>query len=136
MAEVARPLPTITDLNRPFWEGAAQGELRLQRCTVCGHLLYPIGSLCPVCLSRELRWERMSGRGTVHATVVFHQVYHQAFADEVPYNVSIVEVEEGPHLMTNVVGIPPSDVKVGQEVQVMFAEIADGVFLPRFEPRR
>ena len=135
MTQGQRPLPAVTELNRPFWEGAAAGELRLQRCAACAHLLYPIASLCPVCLGRELRWETLSGRATVHASVVFHQVYNPAFATEVPYNVSIVQLAEGPLMMTNVVGVEPSRVEVGQELRFAPAEIAEGVFLPRFEPQ-
>ena len=70
----------------------------------------------------------------VYSTVVFHQVYNAAFADQVPYNVSIVELEEGPRLMTNVVGVDPASVKVGDAVRVVFTEIGEGTYIPQFVP--
>lgn len=130
----ARPLPTPTDLTGPFWSGLADAELRLQRCAACGHLRNPIATVCPECLSAEYTWEPMSGRGTVFATIVFHQVYHQAFATEVPYNVSVVELDEGPHLLSNVVGPPPGEVRVGDRVAVTFTEIEPGVTIHQFRP--
>jgi uncharacterized OB-fold protein len=129
-----RPVPVVDDLNRPFWEGVREGVLRLQRCGACRHLRYPIATVCPVCLSRDADWEQVSGRASVHSTVVFHQVYNPAFAEQGPYNVAIVELEEGPRLMSNVVGIPPSSVRVGDAVRMIATEIADGVSIPQFEP--
>lgn len=135
MNDTPRPQPTIGDLNRPFYQALAAGELRLQRCASCGFLRYPIASICPECLGRESVWELLSGRGVVHSTVVFHQVYNPAFADQVPYNVAIVELEEGPRLMTNVVGVDPASVAVGDPVAVVFTEIGVGTYIPQFVPR-
>jgi uncharacterized OB-fold protein len=136
MSETHRPQPVITELNRPFFDGLATGELRLQRCDACQLLRYPIASLCPNCLGRGATWETLSGRGIVHSSVVFHQVYNPAFAGEAPYNVSIVELAEGPRLMTNVVGIEPSAVRVGQAVTAVFTRIDDGAFIPQFVPEQ
>lgn len=127
-----RPLPTIADDNRPFWDGARAGELRMQKCCDCGHVRYPINDLCPQCLSGEFEWQRLSGRGTVYSTIVFHQVYHQAFAGDVPYNVSLVQLDEGPRMFSNVVGVAPSDVKVGDVVEAVFEPLNESVTLPRF----
>lgn len=129
-----RPLPAPTDLTRPFWDGLAGGELRLQRCAGCGHLRNPIATVCPRCLSADYAWVALSGHGTVFSTIVFHQVYHEAFAAEVPYNVSVVELDEGPHLLSNVVGKPPGEVRVGDRVRVVFPEVAPGVTIHRFTP--
>lgn len=134
MTDVQRPQPVVTDINRTFWDSIGQGELRLQRCISCGLLRYPIASICPNCLGRAAEWELLSGRGTVYSTVVFHQVYNQAFADEVPYNVAIVELEEGPRLMTNVIGVEPSTVRVGQPVRVVFTAVVDNATIPQFAP--
>lgn len=131
-----RPLPTIDDDNRPFWDGARAGELRMQACCGCGHVRYPISDLCPQCLSGEFEWRRLSGRGKVHSTIVFHQVYHAAFAGEVPYNVSLIQLDEGPRMFSNVVGVPPSDVKVGDVVEAVFEPVTEDVTLPRFRVAR
>jgi uncharacterized OB-fold protein len=127
-----RPLPTIDDDNRPFWDGARAGELRMQKCCGCGHIRYPISELCPQCLSGEFEWQRLSGRGKVFSTIVFHQIYHAAFAGEAPYNVSLIQLDEGPRMFSNVVGVPPSEVKVGDVVEAVFEPLTEDVTLPRF----
>ena len=134
MTETSRPLPVVTDRNRPFFDGLARGELRLQRCTACRHLRYPIASLCPACLGRDAEWELLSGRARVHSTVVFHRVYDPEFAADVPYNVSIVQLEEGPLMMTNVVGADPSSVAVGDAVRLEVATVGPDAVIPRFVP--
>lgn len=134
MTGYTKPLPELTDLNRPFWEGAREGRLRMQRCDECEHVRYPISEWCPRCLSDRCTWTDLSGRGVVASTIVFHQVYNQAFADDVPYNVSLIQLDEGPRMISNVVGIPPSDVKVGMAVQVTFDPVTDEVTIPRFTP--
>lgn len=134
-APTPRPLPQVTHLNRPFFAALADGELRLQRCTACDHLRYPIASVCPICLSASAQWELLSGRATVFSTVVFHQVYNQAFADQAPYNVAIVELDEGPMMMTNVVGCAPEAVRVDDVVQLQVLKLADGTHLPQFTVR-
>lgn len=127
-----RPLPTLDDENRPFWTAARLGKLRMQKCKACSHIRYPISHVCPECLSEGFDWADLSGNGTVYSSIVFHQVYHQAFAAEVPYNVSLIQLEEGPRLFSNVVGIAPSDVKVGDRVEVIFDALTEDISLPRF----
>lgn len=129
------PMPELTDLNRPFWESLADDVLVLQRCDACGHFRYPISELCPECLSPDATWTPMSGRGTVFSTIVFHEVYHPAFADKVPYNVSLVRLDEGPILVSNVVGPEPADVAVGDQVEIVFDRVTPDVTIPRFAPK-
>jgi|SRR5579884_1697775 len=135
MAEVPKPLPEITEATRPFWQAARAGELRMQRCTACGHLRYPINEVCPRCLSDAAEWVPLSGRGTVFAALVYYQVFHPAFRDDVPYNVSMIQLEEGPRMFSNVVGVPPDQVKVGDAVEVFFDPVSDELSIPRFRPR-
>jgi len=127
-----KPLPTITDLNRDFWEGCKQGRLRMQKCSACAHIRYPISHVCPRCLSYEFQWTDLSGRGSVFSYIVFHQIYNKAFAQDVPYNVALVQLEEGPRMYSNVVGVPNDAVKVGDHVQVLFEAVTPEVTLPRF----
>ena len=128
-----KPLPVITDLNKEFWQSARKRELRLQRCRGCGHIRNPISEICPKCLSEEFEWARLSGKGTVFSFVTFHQVYHPAYKGDVPYNVSLIQLDEGPRMISNVVGIPPSDVAVGQKVEVLFDDVSDNCAIPRFQ---
>lgn len=130
-----KPLPVLEELNAPFWQAAKRGELAMQRCDDCGHVRYPIAHVCPKCLSERYRWKTLSGRGTVYSSIVFHQVYNQAFAQDVPYNVSLIQLEEGPRMISNVVGIAPADVEVGDEVEAVFDAVTSEVSIPRFRRR-
>ena len=124
-----RPLPTITDENRPFWDGCAAGELRMQQCSSCAHIRYPIQPRCPRCLSRDATWRTLSGRGEVFAIAVYHRAFHPAYAADVPYNVALIQLAEGPRMYSNVTG---DGVRVGDRLTVVFDEIVEGVVLPRF----
>lgn len=128
----AKPLPVITPENRPFWDGCKANELRLQQCVDCRHIRYPLNPVCPICLSAATDWVKMSGRGTVFSYIVFHQVYHPAYKDDVPYNVALVQLDEGPRMFSNVVGASNDAVKVGAALQVVFDPVTPEVTLPRF----
>lgn len=88
--------PVLTDVNRGFWEAAADGVLSVQRCDDCLELRYPPALRCPECLSANWSWQPLSGRGEVLSYIVIHQKYNAAWADRVPYNVAIIQLEEGP----------------------------------------
>lgn len=130
--EYKRPLPKITDHNRPFWDAAKNSELRMQRCADCGHIRYPILPACTVCLSPNTEWVRLSGRGEVFAKIVYHRAYNAAFADDLPYNVVMVQLEEGPRMYSNIVGTPNSEIQVGDPVEVTFDHVAEDAAIPRF----
>ena len=135
MFVIEKPLPAITEDGAPFWEGCRTGELRAQRCDDCGHLRWPPSILCPRCLSERGRWVRLTGRGTVWSFIVVHRPQHPAFFADVPYNVVIVELDEGIRLHSNVVDCPVERLRVGLPVEVVFERIDDEVTLPRFRPR-
>ncbi len=128
-----KPLPILDELNRPFWESTKAHRLALQHCSECGKFRYPINHLCPHCLSDKYEWTPISGRGSVYSSIVFHQVYNQEFADDVPYNVSLIQLDEGPRMLSNVIGIAPSEVKVGEKVEVVFDDVTAEVTIPRFK---
>lgn len=127
------PLPPVTDLTRPFWAGGLSGELRLQRCSDCGHLRYPVSAICPRCLSPAAAWTATSGRGTVLSYIVFERAYHESWREQVPYVVALIELDEGPVLISNVIGAEPSRVAVGQRVTVTFPRRGAEAALPQFE---
>lgn len=131
-----RILPTITELNRPFWDGCRNGELVLQRCASCERLRYPIAPVCPHCVGREWTWERVTGRGVVYTFAVFRHAYNEAWRDRVPYTVAIVQLDEGPTLIGDVDGIAPEDVRVGLPVRVDFEQVTEEITVPRFVPAR
>jgi uncharacterized protein len=129
-----QPEPASSELTEPFWSGGLSGELRLQQCANCGHVRYPISTICPRCLSPDAAWAAMSGRGVVQSYIVFERAYHQAWAGEVPYVVALIELAEGPVLISNVVGVDPSTVRVGQQVSVVFERRSAAAALPQFTP--
>lgn len=96
------PRPVVTELSAPYWSGLAEGELRFQRCGRCENAWLPAREQCPRCLSGQWRWTPSAGYGRIISWVVYRQSMHPAFADQVPYNVAIVELDEGPRLITNI----------------------------------
>lgn len=130
---VAKPLPNISDFNRPFWEGARKHEFRLQRCNACSRIWAPNGPVCPFCFSTDYRWDKLSGRGKVASWVVFHKLYHPGFAKDIPYNVAFIELDEGPRIIANVVGTPNQDITIGMPVEVTFEDVNDQISIPRFK---
>jgi uncharacterized OB-fold protein len=127
-------LPQIDDANRPFWDGCREGVLRIQGCSDCGHLRYPISIVCPKCLSTDATWEPMSGRGEVYTFGIFRHAYNDGWRERVPYNVALVQLDEGPTLISNVVGIAPEALRVGLPVTVVFEAVTDEVTVPQFTP--
>lgn len=130
------PLPEINDNTRPFWEATSKGELRMQKCTDCGYIRYPINPVCTKCLSSNTEWVKLSGKGSVWSALVYHHVFNPAFADDVPYNVSMIQLDEGPRMFSNVVGCAPDAVKVGDAVEVTFDKVSDEITIPRFKPAK
>ncbi len=138
--EQARPfriLPRVTPENEHFWRGGRDGELRFLRCGACGYWIHPPAPVCPVCLSRDVAPEAVSGFGTIHTFTINEQLWIPTF--DPPYVVAIVELaeQEGLRLTTNVVGCAPDAVHVGMAVRVRFEHHDDNgyeVWLPLFEP--
>jgi uncharacterized protein len=126
--------PTINDVNRPFWDGCGRGHLLVQRCSHCARLRYPAAVVCPNCLAPEAEWQRMSGRGQVFSFVVFHRAYHPAWEGKVPYTVALIELDEGPVMLSNVVGVDPAKLAVGLPVAVAFEAVDDSLSIPVFKP--
>jgi len=129
---IAKPLPNISDFNRPFWEGAKKHEFCLQRCNQCSKVWAPNGPVCPFCFSTDYRWDKLSGRGKIASWVVFHKLYHPGFAADVPYNVAFIEMAEGPRIIANIVGTPNKDLHIGDPVEVTFEDVTADISIPRF----
>ena len=127
-----KPTPEINDENRAFWEGCRQGELRVQKCSNCGHIRH-LSPTCPQCLKAEHEWVAASGRGTVYSWIVVHQRYNRAFEEDLPYNVTIVELDEGPRMVTSLVDVENQDIKSGTPVEVVFDRVTEEITLPKFK---
>ena len=117
--------------SRIYWEGIAQGELRIQRCDVCARTVFYPRSICPHCHSDQISWIVAMGKGTIYTYTVAHQAFG-AFAGETPFVVAIVELEEGVRMMTRIIDAPRERVTIGAPVQVSFETSAEGVKLPYF----
>lgn len=135
MFVIEKPLPAVTEDNEVYWEGCRQGELRAQRCDACGRFRWPPSVLCPHCLAPGGAWVRLSGRGTIYSFIIVHRPQHPAFFDDAPYNVAIVELEEGLRTHTNVIECDQQALRVGLPVEVVFQRVNDEVTLPKFRPR-
>lgn len=136
MFAIEKPLPRPNEDTAPYWDAAHKGELQMQRCDDCGHVRFPPALLCARCLSDRSAWTRLSGRGTVFSWIIVHQSQHPAFNADVPYNVTIVELEEGPRLHTHIIDCPNDQIRIGMPVEVVFDRINDEVTLPKFRPRQ
>ncbi len=130
----SRSLPFVTDESRPFWDGCREGKLLLQYCDACQrHQFYP-RLYCMRCGSQEVRWVKASGRGTIYSYTIIRQNRVPNFVNDVPYNVAIIQLEEGPRMMSNVIAIDPAELRVDLPVQVVFDPVSDTISLPRFRP--
>ena len=134
MSEYRKPLPRIDEESRGYWEALARHELYFQRCRTCGTKRFPPRAVCPVDLSSATEWVRASGRATVHSFTVTYQNQAPGFRESLPYVLAVVELEEGPRLMTNVVGCPPDAVRIGMRVEIAFDDVTPEVTLPKFRP--
>lgn len=128
ISKKAAPLPTPE--TQPFWDGCAAGELRLQRCTHCDRHYFPPRPFCPVCLSSDVTVEAVSGRATLHSYVINHRA---APGFEAPYAIAVVELDEGPRMMSSIVGVDqtPEALHLDMALEVTFEERGD-VALPVF----
>ena len=127
------PLPAPTAVSTPHWEGCRRGELMVQRCRACDGYVFIPQPVCTHCLSDDLEWVRSSGRGVVYSYTTVHRPQQPAFTT--PYVCAIVEVEEGWHMLTNLVDVEPGDVRVGLPVEVVFHAFDGRITLPYFRPR-
>ncbi len=125
------PPPVPSEENQPFWDALKRGELVLQECSACGALAHPPRAMCADCGSFERGWRWASGRGTVYSYVVTHQAIHPAFQGHTPFATVLVQLEEGPRMVSNLVDVAPEEIEIGMAVEVVFHSL-DEVTLPLF----
>jgi len=127
-----QPLPAISADNAPFYEAAARGELRFQKCGDCGRFRHYPRPLCPHCFSRRFSWELSSGRGQVYTWTIARGPTLPAFQDKLPYNVVDVLMDEGVHFVSEVLDCPPEEITAGMQVRAMFVPVSEDVTLVKF----
>ena len=120
----SRPAPVPDEASQPFFDAAAKGVLLIKHCPGCSRYLAPAAEVCDACHSTGLEWREASGRGTLYSFVINHQVLHPGFAGEVPYNVCVIELEEGPRVTGNYLG-DNKELRVDMALQVTFVRVGD-----------
>jgi uncharacterized OB-fold protein len=137
--EPDRPLPQpMTPEAKPYWDGLKEGKLMLPRCQACGQAFFYPRVMCPRCQSREITWFQASGRGKLHAFGIGHQAFNKAFKVGPPYVLAMIEVEEGPRMMSNLVNVAPDPkaIRCDMPVQVVFHKLTDSITVPLWEPAK
>ncbi|MFQ5852758.1 MAG: Zn-ribbon domain-containing OB-fold protein [Candidatus Binatia bacterium] len=132
MSEYIKPLPVPSLESTPFWDGCKEHHLLLPRCHRCGSHWFPAAATCPKCLSTEWEWARSSGRGKIYSYGVYHRVYHQGFQADIPYVLAVVQLDEGPRLVSNIVGCAPEELKCDMPVEVFFEDVTEDTTLYKF----
>ena len=135
MAEGARPLPAPTPETKHFWEGTKAGELRLQRCDACRHTYFPPRPFCPKCASRKVSVVKVGGKAKLFSYVIHHR---PAPGFTPPYAIAVVELDEGPRMMSNIVDCPqtPEALELDMKLEVAFEKLDDKITLPLFRPAK
>lgn len=127
-----KPLPDVADeRTAPFWAGTRASQLLVQKCSGCGYLRWPPGSVCPECLSWDSDWVPVRPTGTLVSYCVYHRAFNPAFADDVPYAVGYVELDDGPRMYGTMVGDPES-LAIGLPVHAVFDPVTPDVTLVRW----
>ena len=129
-----KPVPVPTKETKPYWDGCKKHELHIQKCAACNHYQSYPRSYRPYSISDRVEWVKASGRAKVLSFTIVYRPVTQAFAGDVPYVVALVTLDEGPQLMTNVIGCPPEQVKIGMPVRVTFEDWTEEISVPKFKP--
>ena len=129
-----KALPNINPETKPFWDGCKEGKLIVQQCDVCHKFQTYYRAFCCHCWSTKLTDVTSIGTGTVWGTTVTYRNSTPGWEDTVPYVMSIIELTEGPKVVTNVINCDPESVYVGMPVTVTFVDVTEDITLPYFEP--
>jgi uncharacterized protein len=129
-----RDLPTIEDETQAFWDAARAGRLLVARCNSCAQVHHYPRPFCPTCWSNDVKLIEASGRATLYTYSTVFRNELAPFSERVPYVAAVVELEEGPRLMTNIVDCDPSELRIGMNLNVSFRELSEEVSAPIFVP--
>lgn len=131
----AFPLPDHIELQRSYWKALQDGRLTFQQCNVCHNAWLPERDFCPHCLSSDWSWKPASGRARLISWVVYHRTYHPSFEQRIPYVVAIVELVEGPRMISNITNADFETLHIDEPLSLVM-EKEHGVIIPRFTPDR
>ena len=128
-----RPLPEPQKWSLEFWKGTKQHEFLLKRCKDCGNIDHPPYMHCTECSSTNYEWFKASGMGKIYSFSTTYVGAPPLFADEQPYTMAMIDLAEGPRMLTQIVGSKPEDIKIGLDVEVVFKDVTDEVTLVMFK---
>ena len=134
MQQMRKPLPFVYDENRPFWDGTKKHQLLIQKCKDCGRYQFYPRSTCMHCMSENIEWVKASGKGKVYSYTIAYRPGSPAFADDAPYNIAIIELEEGVRMPSKVVDCKNEDLKCDMPVEVVFRDETPELAIPYFKP--
>lgn len=134
MEKIQKNFPQPTVETKPFWDGCKQHQLLIQQCGECGHYQFYPRTICTKCMSQKVNWVEASGLGRVKTYTIVHRPISPAYMTEAPYILALVELDEGPTMMTNIINCPLDEVKVGMRVSVTFADWSINISVPQFVP--
>jgi len=129
-----KPLPQPNADDRFFWDGCKEHKLLFQSCRSCGLVRWPPSIICPSCYSSDTRIVEAKGKGKIYTYAVYHQVYHPGFENEIPYVTAVIEMEEGPHFLSNIIDCDPDGLKCDLPVEIVWDNITQEFSLPKFKP--
>ncbi|MBF6629526.1 MAG: Zn-ribbon domain-containing OB-fold protein [Comamonas sp.] len=127
------PKPISNADSQPYWQGARENKLLIRKCNACGQVHFMPRHVCPTCWSDDLQWIEASGKGTVHSYTIIRRASDPRFAHLVPYVVVLVDLQEGPRMMANVLGENALKTKIGDALTLVFEDRGDGDQLPQFQ---
>ncbi len=135
MTTPQKPLPKATPETEAFWQGCKEGKLTLPRCGDCNQFHYYPRAICPHCWGRTLTWEELSGKGKLYSYVISHRPA-PGFQEETPYAIAVVELDEGPRMMTNLTGVDqtPEALVLDMPLEITFEEVTEEVTMFKFKP--
>lgn len=133
MKEYRKPIPQPMPWTKGFWEGCKKNELRIQKCKDCNEFIMYPKLFCPKCLSKNLEWVKAKGTGKIYSYSVVHSYAPTQFADDVPYVVAVIDLDEGVRMMSNIVESALEKVKCDSRVEVVFEKMDENFVFPKFK---
>lgn len=134
MSDYIKPLPVPSKWSQPFWDGAKQHKLLLKKCAKCGNIDHPPYLYCTECSAEQYKWVEASGRGTIYAFTTTLIGAPLPFTEDIPYTIAMVDLDEGPRMLTTIADAEPAELKIGMKVEVVFDNVTEEIAIPRFRP--
>lgn len=125
------PRPTVE--TEPYWQGCRNHELLIQQCLNCHNIQFYPRIMCTQCTSREVGWIKATGQGEVLSYTIVHRAISKAYQSEAPYVVALIKLEEGPTMMSNIIGCDLNAIEIGMKVQVVFEDWSASMTIPQFK---